>query len=424
MYHYLRGMILLAGGVILIACSQNISVTTMQGVPSHPEQEELVEVIQVADAHGTFKVSPAIPQNGMVPAGTRLTIKAKPAKGYSLDAIYYTVEGGMWGTTSFEFFKPKATITASKKMWLGATFVENDLVNGLKVTHDLPYAQPGKKLLKYDVYAPKGAKNLPAIVIIHGGGWSSNNEDIMRGLARELAREKKYVVCSIDYRWVKNLDGDATSTSMHQLIEDVFGAIAHIQENASKYGADPSRIAVTGDSAGGHLSAAAAVFADHIGDGGFGIKAGVYEFLPSYLPKGKNITQVKKEISGAIKAAAPSYGVFDAENFKGFMTQTDQAYFDAVSPIKNIPPASQRKIPHFMVRGTKDPIISLKVVQDYASALQTKGHTVTHLEIEGAEHAFFDWKPDTKTRETFYTIGVPYAVKMREFFNGVFYPVQ
>jgi dienelactone hydrolase len=75
-----------------------------------------------------------------------------------------------------------------------------------------------------------------------------------------------------------------------------------------------------------------------------------------------------------------------------------------------------------MVRGTNDPIISLKVVQDYAAALQTKGHAVNHLEIEGANHAFFDWKPDSKTLATFYTIGVPYAVKMREFFDAVFYP--
>ena len=46
----------------------------------------------------------------------------------------------------------------------------------------------------------KGAKGLPCIVIIHGGGWSSNNEDIMRGLARELVKGGRYVVFSIDYQ--------------------------------------------------------------------------------------------------------------------------------------------------------------------------------------------------------------------------------
>ena len=35
------------------------------------------------------------------------------------------------------------------------------------------------------VVAPKGGENLPMVVIIHGGGWSSNNEDVMRALAWE-----------------------------------------------------------------------------------------------------------------------------------------------------------------------------------------------------------------------------------------------
>ena len=57
---------------------------------------------------------------------------------------------------------------------------------------------------------------------------------------------------------------------MANLIEDVFGGLAHIQEHAKEYGADSSRIAVTGDSAGGHLSAVASLMPNRIGNGGFG----------------------------------------------------------------------------------------------------------------------------------------------------------
>ena len=97
---------------------------------------------------------------------------------------------------------------------IGASFIEKSEVDHINVTQDVVYAKPGVKTLKYDVYSPKGAKNLPCIVIIHGGGWASNVEDIMRGMARELTKDGKYVVFSIDYRWRNKLDGDETNTTM------------------------------------------------------------------------------------------------------------------------------------------------------------------------------------------------------------------
>ena len=114
----------------------------------------------------------------------------------------------------------------------------------------------------------------------------------------------------MDYRWAGKADGDATGNTMADLINDVFGGIAHIVEHATEYGGDPTRIGVTGDSAGGHLSAAASLMTNMIGAGGFGKTPGVFEFMPSYLPKGKTVEQVRDDLSKAIKAAAPSYGVF------------------------------------------------------------------------------------------------------------------
>lgn len=378
-------------------------------------------VTQVPAENGSYSIDPAIPSDGKVAAGTVLTVKAKPSSGFSLDVVYYTVKGGMWGTTSYESFSSPTKITVDKDMSVGATFVENSLIENLNVTHDVVYAKPGIKPLKYDVYSPKGAKNLPCILIIHGGGWSSNNEDIMRGLARELTKGGRYVVFSIDYRWVNKLDGESQPTYMHKLIEDVFGAIAHIQENATQYGGDPKRIAVTGDSAGGHLSESAALLCPMIGDGGFGEKGGVYQYMPTYIPKGKSVEQVKKEITESIKAVAPSYGPSDARHFKMFIEQTSEDYYDAVSPVKHIPNASERAIPHFIVRGTKDPIIPNEVVQPYVELLRAAGQRVEYIQVENASHAFFDWKPDAQTRATFAQYGVKYAGEMQSFFDSVFY---
>ncbi|MEI9920173.1 MAG: alpha/beta hydrolase fold domain-containing protein [Bacteroidota bacterium] len=378
-------------------------------------------VTAVPAENGSYTIDPKLPADGKVAAGTVLTVTASPASGYSLDAVYNTFKGGMWGTTSVESFTSPTKITVDKDMSVGATFIEKSLVENLNVTQDVVYAKPGVKPLKYDVFSPKGARNLPCIVIIHGGGWSSNNEDIMRALALELAKGGRYVVFSVDYRWVNKLDGDAKPTYMHQLIEDVFGAIAHIQEHAAQYGGDPKRLAVTGDSAGGHLSEAAAMFSTMIGEGGFGEKPGVYQYRPTYIPKGKTVDQVGKEITGAIKAVAPSYGVSDAHDFKQFIEQTSDEYYDAVSPIKHVPNVKERALPHFITRGTKDPLIKNEMITTYVDVLTAAGQKSTYLQVEDASHAFFDWKPDATTRATFAKYGVKYADEMRKFFDSVFY---
>lgn len=368
--------------------------------------------------NGTIKLDPALPANGKYNAGTKITITATPDAGYAFDAGYYSIPG-RWGTMHYESMTPKFEVIVDQDKHVGASFIEKSEIAGIKVTQDVVYAKPGKKTLKYDVFAPEGAKNLPCIVIIHGGGWVSNTEDIMRGLARELVRSGKFVVFSIDYRWAGKLDGDETGNTMANIIEDVFGALAHIQENAAKYGGDPKRIGVTGDSAGGHLSATAAVMPNKIGSGGFGKTAGVFEFMPSYIPKNKTVEQVRSDLMEAIKAAAPSYGVFGGLNHFSDSPGADESWKNAVSPLNNIPDAKNRAVPHYLTRGTKDFLIKDEMVKLYLEALVAAGHEAEYVQVGGAGHAFFDWKPDVKTKETFYKYGVYYAREMEHFFSSV-----
>lgn len=371
--------------------------------------------------NGKIKIEPAIPASGEVAAGTVFTVTATPDKGYVLDAGYYS-EKGMWGDMYYESMSSPFKVIIDKDKHIGASFIEKSEVDHINVTQDVVYAKPGVKPLKYDVFSPKGGKNLPCIVIIHGGGWSSNTEDIMRGMARELTKDGKYVVFSIDYRWLNKLDGDEVRNTMPDLIEDVFGAIAHIMEHAAEYGGDPTRIAVTGDSAGGHLSAVAGTMPNKIGDGGFGKTQGVYEFMPSYMPKGKTVEQVRKEMMAAIQAAAPSYGVFDVESLGRFVEGANANEAASVAPISNIPNVSERAIPHYLTRGTKDMLIKDEAVKKYVDDLVDAGQTVEYVQVGGAGHAFFDWKPDVRTRETFKKYGVYYIREMEAFFNSVFYP--
>jgi dienelactone hydrolase len=294
--------------LLLLVCV--LSQFALFGQPETPQASFTVTLDPVEN--GSLKVEPALPESGKVKAGTVLEVTVTPAAGYGFDSGYYA-QPGMWGKMFYESMTPTFKVTVNQNKAIGASMIELKALEGFTVVQDIVYAQPGVKKLKYDVYSPNGAKNLPIIVIIHGGGWVANTEDIMRGLARELVRGGRYVVCSLDYRWIGTADGDKSTNTMANLIEDVFGGLAHIQEHAKEYGGDGSRIAVTGDSAGGHLSAVASLMPNLIGDRGFGVEAGVYEFKPTYIPAGKTVANVRQELMSAIQAAAPSYGVFGVQ---------------------------------------------------------------------------------------------------------------
>ena len=382
-------------------------------------QEDSYPVILDPVKHGSITLDPPLPDDGKYPAGSVVTVRATPAQGYAVDSIYYSVPG-RWGAMfheSLESLTPEFEITLDQEKHIGASFIEAKEVAHVSMKHNIVYAQPGKKPLKYDVYSPKDATDLPIIVIIHGGAWATNDEDIMRGLARELTRGGKFVVCSIDYRWIGKLDGDEEPNTMANLIEDVFGAIAHIMEHADDYGGDASRIGVTGDSAGGHLSAVASLLIEKIGTAGFGVSDGVYEYRPTYVPDGKSVEDVRKEMLTAIKAAAPSYGVFAASRLKDFMEDMPQSAADATSPMNQIPESSTRSVPQYLTRGTEDSLITDKKVSAFVDALKAKGQEVVYDQVDGAGHAFFDWKPTDDVKATFRKYGVPYAAKMKSFFE-------
>ena len=287
-------------------------------------------VTLVPPIHGTLRLTPPLPSDGRYPAGTVVSLTAVPDVGYVLDSTWYSVPG-RFGQMYHEGATPGLQVTIDQHKRVGASFIEAAAVRDIVVQHDIIYAQPGVKSLKYDVYAPEGARNLPVVVIIHGGGWTANDEDIMRGLARELTRGAKFVVASMDYRWGGTADGDAIGNTMASLVEDVFGGIVHIMGHAAEYGGDPARVGVTGDSAGGHLAAVASLMTEMVGSRGFGTLPGVFEFMPSYLPKGKTAEQVRSEMLRANKAAAPSYGVFNAAQLSPFSDEhvNDQAWKEA-----------------------------------------------------------------------------------------------
>jgi pimeloyl-ACP methyl ester carboxylesterase len=160
-----------------------------------------------------------------------------------------------------------------------------------------------------------------------------------------------------------------------------------------------------------------------IGSKGFGKTPGVFEFMPSYLPKGKTAEQVRAEMLRAIKSAAPSYGVFGGNLLNPYSEDhaNDPAWKEAIAPLSHIPPAAERAVPQFLTRGTRDGLITDVAVKEFVDALVKAGQRVEYVQVGGAGHAFFDWKPDDNTKATFAKYGVYYAESMKNFFVSTLY---
>ena len=104
------------------------------------------------------------------------------------------------------------------------------------------------------IYTPRGEGPLPALVFFHGGGWVIGSIRSHDNACRALANASGCIVASVEYRLAPEAKYPAAA-------DDCYAATRWVAEHAAELGADPSRIAVGGDSAGGNLAAAVALMA-------------------------------------------------------------------------------------------------------------------------------------------------------------------
>ena len=104
------------------------------------------------------------------------------------------------------------------------------------------------------IYDPATRAQAPAIAYFHGGGWVVGDLDTHDASCRKLAAETGAVVLSVDYRL-------APEHPFPAALEDCYAALDWLAANAESIGADPDRLVVAGDSAGGNLAAATALLA-------------------------------------------------------------------------------------------------------------------------------------------------------------------
>ena len=105
---------------------------------------------------------------------------------------------------------------------------------GLKYWEHVPYSSQSPRQYM-DIWAPEGAKDLPVISWIHGGGWNDEKLTEKYRPEPEMARLSKlgFVCASIEYRLAKHAPFPAQ-------IEDCKCAVRFLRANAEKFGIDPN----------------------------------------------------------------------------------------------------------------------------------------------------------------------------------------
>jgi acetyl esterase len=123
-------------------------------------------------------------------------------------------------------------------------------------TRDFTIPDAGGQPMRMRSYTPLDASSgpLPLLLFIHGGGWVMGDLEMYDAICRELTQAAGCIVVAVEYRRAPEAKFPAAS-------QDCYAALQWVAEHAAELGADPRRIAVGGDSAGGNIAAAVTLMA-------------------------------------------------------------------------------------------------------------------------------------------------------------------
>ncbi len=241
---------------------------------------------------------------------------------------------------------------------------------GVDYKPDVTYATVAGEELKLELASPKGLDHaVPAIVVIHGGGWMAGKRQDMASIAKEAAAHG-YVAASISYRF-------APKHRFPAQIEDSKCAVRYLRAHANELHIDPQRIGAIGVSAGAHLSMMLGTMdsADAMeGDGG--------------NPEQPSKVQAVVSFVGPVNLARDNYSETQTQILAAFLggnPKEKQAECRRASPITYL---NKGDAPMLCFFGTKDPLVSFDQAFQIATAL-TNAEVPGRVEmILGAGHGW------------------------------------
>ena len=244
------------------------------------------------------------------------------------------------------------------------THADQDGGCSVKIERNLVYATMDGIALTGDYYRPETTRAVPIVVAVHGGGWKLGSARFYQHWGPYLAAQG-IALFSIDYRLA-----ESDQQRYPAAADDVRAAVRFVRANAERFGIDPQRIGLVGDSAGAHLAA---------------------------------LTALAGGEDGQVKAVVAVYGVYDlvaqwqhdlqarphdqiTEIFMGHSPLEDRLSFIAASPLSHV--TRQSRGTAFLVAwGTADDIVDWESQsKPFVDALKQVGCFVRTAAITDAPH--------------------------------------
>lgn len=243
---------------------------------------------------------------------------------------------------------------------------EQALLKG-RVKTDIEYAQAGGESLKLDAFAPEGKGPFPAVIFVHGGGWSAGdktggNDPLFVPLAK-----RGIAWFTINYRLAPKHNYPAP-------VEDVHSAVRWVKAHAAEFNIDPNRIALVGESAGGQLVAQAAVLAN--------ADEQVAAVVPFYAPV-DFIADMERR-GGLSTSMRGLFGRTEAKADEATLQLLREA-----SPINHIKPGLP---PFLLVHGTGDMSVLYNWSPRFQSKLKAAGVECDLITIPDGLHGMARWE--------------------------------
>jgi acetyl esterase/lipase len=249
--------------------------------------------------------------------------------------------------------------------------------------YDVVYTKAGPDELKLDIARPPAKDGVfPAVLVIHGGGWTGGDKSSVRPIMAQFTK-RGYVAVSPQYRFCPK---NAFPAQVH----DVKAAVRFIKANAKKYQVDPDRIGAIGFSAGGHLALMLGLTSPSDG-------------LEGDVSAGAPDSRVKAVVNyfGPTDLAAKDIPTVSKHLVSNFLGGEPQDKPDAAAKASPITFVSKDDAPVLTFQGTKDPLVPYSQAIKLADAMNAAGVPGRVELLIGAQHGWTGAELDRTVSETF-----------------------